>query len=132
MKTIDNYINERLNPRHLGSTGRFPIDGTVEEVIEFLEKQHFEYFETGYGDSIIQSFDKENIKGYHVEFRQHPSIWFADTSKDKISRDNPVFLYKPTTQDHYSTILPGGIISGVYKHTKKEYLELLNKKFGWI
>ncbi len=128
MKTIDNYINERLNPRHLGSI-KFPVDGTMEKVIEFLEEQHFEYFETYLGDNIIQSFNKENIKGYHTE---PDRIWFADTAKDKISKDNPVFLYNPTTQDHYFTIIPEGMSSKVYKHTKKEYLELLNKKFGWI
>ena len=41
MKTIDNYILERLNPRHLGKAKEFPIDGTLDDVVKFLRNNGF-------------------------------------------------------------------------------------------
>jgi hypothetical protein len=45
MKPLNNYILERLNPRHLGSA-EFPVEGTADEVIEFLKGRGFKYSES--------------------------------------------------------------------------------------
>jgi hypothetical protein len=85
MQTINNYINERLNPKHLGST-KFPISGTLDNIKDFLEHNDFE--EIRKSPFPTKYFNKMKIKGFMYNSTY---LWFADTSKDLISDDNPVF-----------------------------------------
>ena len=129
MKTISNYILERLNPRHLGS-GRFPINGTIKDMIEFLEDNGFT--ETKWKDlSIFAIFKETHTKQYSIgSAGSITRFWFADTSNGPVSRNNPVFLIK--------TYEMSGKREFAYSEkdlnfmcSQQEFLEMLNKRFGW-
>ena len=125
MKTIDNYINERLNPRHLGSTDKFPIDGTINKVVNFLKRYEFEQVELGSGSySIVKQFNKQHIRGFIISSN---SIWFADTSKDIISADNPVFMYRVDSKAYRCFDDSDGYLSDDIQGFKKR----LNERFGF-
>lgn len=97
MKTIDNYINERLNPRHLGKASEFPVKGTFNEVIKFLEDEGFHELEKnkyhiGNPHEAVRAFDKEHGALFYtrgdVEIQ---FVRFANTSKSNISKSNPMY-----------------------------------------
>ena len=125
MKTIDNYINERLNPRHLGSTNKFPINGTIKDMIEFLENNGFEKIER-YFKSISSHFDEIKVRGFLLNYTKD-KLWFADTSKDPISADNPVFGYNVCDNHELESWYYSTDITTTTSETQK----LLNKRFGW-
>ncbi len=124
MKTIDNYILERLNPRHLGPTDKFPIDGTLDEVVEFLKRHGFEQVELeSYG--IVKQFNERHIRGFIIS---STNIWFADTSKGIISEDNPVFVYRTDSKGYRCFDDSKGYLSDDIQGFKKR----LNKRFGFL
>ena len=126
MKTIDNYINERLNPRHLGSI-KFPIDGTIKDMIKFLENNGFEEIKVEeYFRSTSARFDEIKVRGFMVN-RTKDSLWFADTSKHKLSDDNPMFGYNICDSHRLESWYYDLDITKTTSETQK----LLNKRFGW-
>ena len=97
MKTIDNYITERLNPRHLGSVSKFPVKGTFDEVIKFLEDRGFHELENNKyhirnSHDTVQVFDEEHSALFYTrgDFELQ-FVRFANTSKSNISRSNPMY-----------------------------------------
>jgi hypothetical protein len=84
MKTIDNYINERLNPRHLGSAGiigKFPAGETITEVTKFLKNNGFKELELPKAHSNYDHYYYiNNYKGrcYVVDGL---TVFFADSSE---------------------------------------------------
>jgi hypothetical protein len=132
MKTIDNYINERLNPRHLGSTDKFPIDGTVEEVCKFLKTNGFKEIKFISPELIMPSF--ECNPGKRVFMKNKSWVRFADMSGDEISIENPIFYYSYRDEEIVCCVE----VSGGYRKllTKefldpKEFLDRVNEHFNW-
>ncbi len=130
MKTIDNYINERLNPRHLGSTGRFPIDGSLQEVIDFLTNQGFKCIgrpkSLHPGLSVItMMFNDQHSKSFMVNETEN-GIRFADTSKHDLSDDNPIFYISGYRKGEWFYV-----IENYYRnlYDKDKFLQIINKKF---
>lgn len=102
MKSLDNYISERLNPGHLGPTDVFPMGGTVDSVINFLNRHGFEKVEfnkknPNYHDA-SNELSKYKGKGFVVlgsNFYGGPTmktIMFADTSQNKVSDSKPAYV----------------------------------------
>ena len=127
MYSLVGYISERLNPRHLG-TAKFPIDGTIDEVVKFLERQGFEKIENKSYLLIHKSnkFNDTNSKSYMLDI-DSTRIMFADTSKNNISEENPIFYYDEPHKEY-------GI--HVREHTgmitnENIFKDELNKRFGW-
>jgi hypothetical protein len=93
MKTLNNYITERLNPKHLGHTaGKFPIEGTIDDMIKYLQGLGFGEFPDFPGTlgDYADFFDKENTKGYIVYKELNgKGLFFTNTTKSNISRINP-------------------------------------------
>jgi hypothetical protein len=123
MKTIDNYILERLNPRHLGSTNRFPIDGTIKDMIRFLEDNEFTEFGPG-SSKVVKRINDQGKRGYMTD-GANKMLWIADTSKDPVSEDNPVFWCFPPK--YFSWIDDSDNNHG---YAKQEFLKKLNEVFG--
>jgi hypothetical protein len=107
MNTLSNYINERLNPRHLGSTDKFPIDGTIEEMASFLERQGFQPREDlvekpPYFPETAVILNRAKDKIFIVE--KDRWIRFCNTKNEKIGPTNPIYcvfnarnLFRETT-----------------------------------
>jgi hypothetical protein len=133
MKAIDNYILERLNPRHLGSTNRFPIDGTLAEIGKFLKKIGFvEVYVTRTADidQICRVFDDEHVRGF-VFCDNNSSIVFTDTSKRIISKDNPIFyMFLYDGKWFYNRCY--GETKPIITIPEDEFIKEINKRFGFL
>ena len=130
MQTIDNYINERLNPRHLGGN-EFPIDATPEDMIKFLEDNGFYGIQvTSLRDqTYAEEYDEHKNKCYSVIFydpNHYASILFADTSNDVISDKNPMyritFAYKLSSKNNR-------VVSITRYSSKSKSLEISSSDF---
>lgn len=129
MKELSNYITEKLdiNKVNIDKHLEFPADSEPSKVFEWLEKYGFEFFFMN-DDSIDTQFDNKKILGYTAN-SSGSSIyfWFADTSKKKISKDNPVFSCKIDGQDNDYYLF----WRKKYNHVQKEeFIEKLNKTFN--
>jgi hypothetical protein len=130
VKNLKDSILEKLKVDDIVLIEEFPIDGTIEEIMKFLEGQNFIDISMRYG-SISRMFN--NMKKKCVaKFGNRLS--FADTSKEKISKDNPIFYinyyrgkfeYKVYHKDNSDEIIY------IVKDDKKAFLEELNKRFDW-
>jgi hypothetical protein len=112
----------------------FPIDGTIDDVIKFIERQGFKDINERGGIAKRFSSHKNKCFVYIEDARER--LWFADTSKEKISKDNPIFLikYNPKFSSNYEYCVyyrDNDLILDIVENDKKEFLEELNKRFGW-
>jgi hypothetical protein len=125
MKTLNNYILERLNPKHLGYSG-FPIDGTIEEMIKYLENYGFERIPAA--DNAIYTMN--NQKGRKVIWVLGGMIRFADVTKRKISEKNPAFAYN-IANDYCALEYSDSSSKKSYKQlTKDEFLSAMHDVLG--
>lgn len=128
MDTLTNYIVERIRIDNIKHPV-FPVDGTIEDIIQFLKDNGFEDLKN-IPTPITGSFNRLKIRGFHVaEFDFYLRIFFADTSKNQILRDNPVFIYDTNEKDtnhRFQTMDTKRIITDTVEKT----MELLNKRFG--
>ena len=123
MKNLKDTILEKLKVDDITPDEVFPIEGTYEEVFNFLKNHNFIPLESKHS-----SISKKNIR-----------IWFADTSKGEISKDNPVFLinfYNNAIVIYYTEKEnPNRAIytfdSYRTNNDKKAFIEELNKHFDW-
>ena len=135
MKNLKDVL-EKLRIDDIVLTKEFPIDGTYEEVFDFLKNHNFIPLQPKCS-SIVKLFNMERNKC--IRFEKDRRILFADTSKEKISKDNPVFLinfYDNSLMIYYLSvgnpthtikILDGDRTDRVIKDFMKE----LNKHFNW-
>lgn len=129
MQTINNYITERLNPRHLGGF-KFPIDGTIKDIIKFLESCEFVQIPHPPGGyfGMKKAFNSNRFRC----FTNRPTIdaiWFADTSKGIISYNNYIFSVDDSvdpSRKYY--IWTNDNIDNV---TREKFLKEINKTFGF-
>lgn len=102
MRNIKDILEKLdINKVNLNKDLKFPVDGKPSDVFLWLKKNGFDQFD--YNDKHIKiQFNNENARCFATYQRksltysnqQTTFIWFADTSKKKISEGNPVFLYK--------------------------------------
>ena len=118
---------EKLKVDDIILTKEFPIDGTLEDIAKFLEEQEFVRIKSGGIPSIIFNENKKRV------FINSPrDLWFADTSKEKISEHNPVFYIHLNkynkSNSNFSVYTPS---FNIVNNDKKAFLEELNKYFDW-
>jgi len=128
MKNLKDVL-EKLRVDDIVINAEFPIDGTIEEMIKFLEGQNFIDISMHHG-SISRIFNDMKKKCV-VKFGNRFS--FADTSKEKISKDNPIFYICLDDPVAYSVYYKNNYDStiDIVENDKKAFLEELNKRFGW-
>ncbi len=101
MRSLLNYIIEKLdiNKVNLLDLDAFPYDGSIEDIKKFLI--HCNFIKTNNGDGSanrrIRIFDNTHGLCYAIpDTVAGEAISFANTSKKKISEDNPMInIYKP-------------------------------------
>jgi hypothetical protein len=133
MKTIDNYILERLNPRHLGSTNRFPIDGTYKKVVDFLKEHRFKEIDIQ-NDKLNEAclvFNKEYEKCFSQD--EEFIIMFADTTREEISENNPLYYMYLIDSRNNTWIYHRwcGIKEPVAVISKNVFEKEINEHFDW-
>ena len=141
MKNLKDIL-EKLKIDDIVLGEKFPIDGPIDAMIEFLEGQGFKQISSsGYINELADSeksrcfkvySDKSSIKAHTNKF----SIWFADTSKEVTSKNNPIFFIDGIFSDEleytvYYCHLSNHSSIYIIKNDKKKFLEELNKQFGW-
>ena len=133
MKNLKDTILEKLKVDDIIPDAKFPIDKHLKEIVEFLKEQGFKDVNRRGSKDIIFNSEKSKCFTYIKDFSDRGILWFADTTKEAISEKNPMFLIKsiPNT----SVFAVYYMISGemIYKtdNDKEEFLEELNKCFGW-
>ena len=139
MKTLKSVIKEsileKLSIDSIMSDAEFPADGTLEEIIEFLKEQDFKDVSKRGPKDIIFNSKKSKCFIYIKELKK---LWFADTSKENISKDNPIFTIKfikdikKVSNYLYSIYyLIDREVTYIVKEDKKAFIEELNKHFYW-
>ena len=135
MKNLKDVL-EKLKVDDIVLDTVFPINGTLNDIIEFLKDNGFKYVRCGGG--IDEWFNGYKSKCF---YKTEENLWFGDTSKEKISEDNPIFIYR-ILQNSFGVFYcdnSGNLywLSGQKdkiknsKENKREFLEELNKRFGW-
>lgn len=100
MKELTNYINEKLDINKVNLPSKeFPMDGDMDEVVDFLADHDFiqiKYHRTEFYYQYKKDFNNLRTKCFMVQSRKMGEIanivFFGDTSKEDISRDNKLFM----------------------------------------
>ena len=135
MKTITNYITERIRVDNINERIRidniksvkFPIDGTIDEIIKFLEGHGFKEIDDIKGRTATDFFNSKHDRCYWL--RDKKWIYFGDTN-NTITKDNPifvVFLYGDGSKNFKNEY--GNDRFEIL--TKDEFLQKLNKVFDF-
>ena len=91
MKTLNNYISERLNPRNLGPANSFPLNATIKQISVFLKSHGFTCIATDFNRK--KSFDKARGKVFMYSERDAAGwLSFANTTDFNIWQNNPMYL----------------------------------------
>ena len=107
MKNLKDILVEKLKVDDITPDVDFPIDEPVKKWIEFLEKYNFTSMRYSSGDGIDGVMKKLNdIKGYGFYYGNMMSencqfIYIADTTKEKISNNNPYYYYNDKYKEFY-------------------------------
>ena len=134
MKNLKDTILEKLSIDNINLDGEFPIDGTLEDMVEFLERQGFKHIQ--HVDDVNKLFNSAKSKSFTVtNINKVYYLWFADTSKEKISKKNPIFYYSREIGKYPRYMVFGTDNSGysvcIAYDSKDKFLSELNKRFGW-
>ena len=128
MKNLKDVL-EKLRVDDIVLGEKFPTSEDLKDVIEFLKKEGFKEYKID-KTGVIGTLNKNKGKIFLLKENNNRLLWFADTSKVKISERNPVFfLIKYGNMrmewryfgEDYETI----------SADKNKVIDLLNKRFGW-
>jgi len=107
----------------------FPIDKDIDTIMTFLKDNGFieiPYTMSDNRRSVHKKFDEKRGKKVFEYWPKVKTLRFADMSKD-INRKNPIFCI-----NGYGTVWLELLYDVSYINiSQKEFLELLNKVFGW-
>ncbi len=139
MKELSNYINERLNPRHLGSTNKFPINGTIDDIKVFLKNNRFREIEGDTERTERDSIDFYNKKtpdkyfSFVYDDNKINGIEFIDRTKGEISSENKLYYisFDRGKLDFAGLFERGSNTLCKYYFEEDKFLEEINKMFGW-
>ena len=135
MKNLKDVL-EKLRVDDIVLPAKFPINGTVDDITKFLENNDFKLVH--FNGAISEGFNKCKSKCFYKNTTQ---LWFVDTSKEPIWEMNPIFTYRILSNSfgvyYFDAVgricwLTGEL--GKIKNSKEnreEFLEELNKRFGW-
>jgi hypothetical protein len=108
----------------------FPINGTIDEIIKFLEGHGFKEIDDVKGRTVTDFFNSKHGKCYWL--RDKEWIYFGDTSNGDISPTNGLIIIDLSRSNREYRILKNTYTcSDDYHNNTKEFLEILNKQFGF-
>ena len=131
MKNLKDSILEKLKVDDIKLNIDFPIDNTLKDIAKFLKKQGFIGITGQDSNYALFNFQKNKCFTYN----DTKSIWFADTSKEKISKENPIFFIECNqlflSYKYDVGYLTNRGITFIVGNDKEKFLQELNKRFGW-
>ena len=130
MRTISRYILEKLDINNVHLNKKFPIDESIDDVVKFLRDNGFEEIPNSSQDDwkdVHRKFDKNRGKKVFEYWPPVEVLRFADMITD-ISEENPIFSINSRKRLWLEEKLYDIRDKDV---SKKEFLKLLNKVFGW-
>lgn len=122
MKELTTYIAEKLDINKV-NLNMFPIDGTLEEIISFILANGFVQYKGKIYTQIIKKFNELGSKCCVIE---NDIIWWADTSKDEISEDNPIFLFDDDGHEFCCIVDDSPTAKEL---SREDFLKRVNKRF---
>ena len=129
MKTLKNILVEKLSIDSI-TFDKFPTSEDLEDIIEFLKKEGFKEYQIS-DIGLIPTFNKNKGKIFFLsDNSSNKRIWFADTSKEKISEHNPVFLLIKYSGMKIEWKCFGEDYMTLFSN-KTKVIDLINKCFGW-
>ena len=131
MKNLKDSILEKLKVDDI-IIEKFPTGENLEDIIKFLKKEGFKEYKID-NSNLVDSFNKIKSKIFLlINEQSNRHLWFADTSKEKISEHNPVFYIHLNkynkSNSNFSVYTPS---FNIVNNDKKAFLEELNKYFDW-
>lgn len=136
MQALDNYILERLNPRNLGPKFIFSVDKPVDEIVKDLKNigltqmpfiDKYKKVVTG-EKQMVADMDDISKPAFITDSNSMLSwIILANTTKNEISEDNPMFYYDEG--QCYHIIYFNGNQLKEFSLSKNEWLDKVNKIF---
>ena len=135
MKTLKDILVEKLKVDDIILDKKFPIDGEIGDIVKFLKEQGFKKASShGY---ISNGANSIKSKSFTIEiFVNNYKIWFADTSKENVSKNNPIFYIYFANEKEYNVFYPKNSSRGLWcidivKNDKRAFMKELNKCFDW-
>lgn len=141
---LSEYITEYVSSGR-GKKPSFPKDiKDIKMVIEFLEMNGFsdatQQTDTESMPEILSKFKKSNepiyiYSEYNIGDSKEKSYWlrFFDTKKPtrNITEENPIFTVSYTSYDKEHYFIEKTVGEIITKISREEFMDLLNKHFGW-
>ena len=128
MEPLNNYITERIRINNIKHS-EFPIDGPIDEIIGFLEGHGFKEIDDIKGRTATDFFNSKHDRCYWL--RDKKWIYFGDTSGSSISQTNKLFMIDLLGNNGEYRFMDNYSCSNDYHNNTKEFLEILNKQFGF-
>lgn len=131
MKNLKDIILEKLKIDDIAlSNKKFPIDGTLKDIVKFLKDNNFIIIND---DTKAQSKIFNTVKSKCFTYiNDTKRIWFADTSKKEICKDNPIFFINTKIKYYEVYYLDSPAhTEKIIDNDKEAFIEELNKVFGW-
>lgn len=134
MKNLIDVI-EKLDINKVNLGDKFPINGKLHEIVEFLNNNGFELADTLFvgvkkWKEIVDALDKKEGWCY-VYSERFETVRFADTSKpiDTI-KTNPIYTISFDGDVIANYALEGKEANSFKNINKEEFSKAINKKFG--
>ena len=136
MKNLKDSILEKLKVDDI-SFDKFPIDGTIDDIIEFLRDCGFTIICEDWQSDIFTvrkalNAAKDRQCFVYISGKQM-KINFGDTTKKNIRKDNPIFIISCGFVNNLNDCdyVIGTDFADLSILEKNEWIEIVNKRFGW-
>lgn len=101
MKTLKDSILEKLDINKVNLNGDFPINGRLDDMIEFLENAGFKkVLSYGSWNQTFENFKNRKVKCFAVDGSEPVTIEIIDRSNSKFK--NKLFYIKLHSDDKYN------------------------------
>jgi len=101
MKTLKDSILEKLSIDDINLNGDFPIDGKLDDMIEFLERDHFKkVLSYGNWNQTFEKYEKYNTKCFTFDKAAPVTIEIINRANPKFK--NKLFYIKLNSDDKYN------------------------------
>lgn len=126
MKELTTYITEKLDINKVNLNSDFPIDSSFDDIVAFLVKNKYIKI-TSIDRYMFSAFNIASKKAFFSEYYKDSdwNIWFGDTSKGLLNKDNPLFLIqKEPNSERKFYYSPDNLTN---PRTKEDFMKALKK-----
>ena len=111
----------------------FPINGTFDEMIDFLKEYDFKEVKYDFDKHFLYSESIRDFNNKHkrvfIANREEGEIIFADTSREEISAKNLMYSIVPMIDEYTGRCLRNEDTTFSNKYTEKEFAKEMKKYF---